>query len=195
MREPRPPRAARKGDRPRWRSTTILTVRHNGVVAIGGDGQVTYGDTIMKEDTRKLRRVLDGKVLVGFAGSTADAFALLERFEGKAKDYPGNIVRAATELARDWRTDRALRRLEAMMVVVNEEFSLLITGQGDVVQPADSVIGIGSGGPYAVAAARALLSHSDLSASEIVQESLQIAAGIDIYTNENIMVEEIPCKN
>jgi ATP-dependent HslUV protease subunit HslV len=164
-------------------------------VAIGGDGQVTYGDTIMKEDTRKLRWVLDGKVLVGFAGSTADAFALLERFEGKAKDYPGNIVRAATELARDWRTDRALRRLEAMMVVINEEFSLLITGQGDVVQPADSVIGIGSGGPYAVAAARGLLIHSDLSATEIVRESLQIAAGIDIYTNSNIIVEELPCKN
>jgi ATP-dependent HslUV protease subunit HslV len=164
-------------------------------VAIGGDGQVTYGDTIMKEDTRKLRWVLDGKVLVGFAGSTADAFALLERFEAKAKDYPGNIVRAATELARDWRTDRALRRLEAMMVVINEEFSLLITGQGDVVQPADSVIGIGSGGPYAVAAARGLLNHSDLSATEIVRESLQIAAGIDIYTNSNIIVEELPCKN
>lgn len=187
--------ASGHGKRPKWRSTTILTVRHKGIVAIGGDGQVTYGDTIMKEDTRKLRWVLDGKVLVGFAGSTADAFALLERFEAKAKDYPGNIVRAATELARDWRTDRALRRLEAMMVVVNEEFSLLITGQGDVVQPADSVIGIGSGGPYAVAAARGLLHHSDLSASEIVRESLQIAAGIDIYTNENIIVEELPCKN
>ena len=183
------------GNVPKWRSTTILTVRHKGVVAIGGDGQVTYGDTIMKEDTRKLRWVLDGKVLVGFAGSTADAFALLERFEAKAKDYPGNIVRAATELARDWRTDRALRRLEAMMVVINEEYSLLITGQGDVVQPADSVIGIGSGGPYAVAAARGLLNHSDLSATEIVRESLQIAAGIDIYTNNNIIVEELPCKN
>lgn len=186
---------AGENKRPKWRSTTILTVRHKGVVAIGGDGQVTYGDTIMKEDTRKLRWVLDGKVLVGFAGSTADAFALLERFEAKAKDYPGNIVRAATELARDWRTDRALRRLEAMMVVINEEFSLLITGQGDVVQPADSVIGIGSGGPYAVAAARGLLIHSDLSATEIVRESLQIAAGIDIYTNSNIIVEELPCKN
>lgn len=186
---------AGENKRPKWRSTTILTVRHKGVVAIGGDGQVTYGDTIMKEDTRKLRWVLDGKVLVGFAGSTADAFTLLERFEAKAKDYPGNIVRAATELARDWRTDRALRRLEAMMVVINEEFSLLITGQGDVVQPADSVIGIGSGGPYAVAAARGLLNHSDLSATEIVRESLQIAAGIDIYTNSNIIVEELPCKN
>ena len=189
------PRAAGYGKQPKWRSTTILTVRHKGIVAIGGDGQVTYGDTIMKEDTRKLRWVLDGKVLVGFAGSTADAFALLERFEAKAKDYPGNIVRAATELARDWRTDRALRRLEAMMVVINDEFSLLITGQGDVVQPADSVIGIGSGGPYAVAAARGLLKHSDLSAADIVRESLQIASGIDIYTNDNISVEELPCKS
>lgn len=183
------------GEKPRWRSTTILSVRHNGVVAIGGDGQVTYGSTVMKGDTRKLRRMLDNQVLVGFAGSTADAFTLLERFEGKAKDYPGNIVRAATELARDWRTDRALRRLEAMMIVVNEEYSLLITGQGDVVQPADAVIGIGSGGQYAVAAARAMLAYSELSAAEIVKESLKIAADIDIYTNDNICVEELPCKN
>lgn len=183
------------GDKPRWRSTTILSVRHKGVVAIGGDGQVTYGSTVMKADTRKLRRMLDDQVLVGFAGSTADAFTLLERFEGKAKDYPGNIVRAATELARDWRTDRALRRLEAMMIVVNQEYSLLITGQGDVVQPADAVIGIGSGGQYAVAAARAMLAHSDLSAVEIVKESLKIASDIDIYTNDNIIVEELPCKN
>ena len=183
------------GEKPRWRSTTILSVRHKGVVAIGGDGQVTYGSTIMKADTRKLRRMLDDQVLVGFAGSTADAFTLLERFEGKAKDYPGNIVRAATELAREWRTDRALRRLEAMMVVVNKEYSLLITGQGDVVQPDDAVIGIGSGGAYAVAAARAMLAYSDLSATEIVKESLKIAAGIDIYTNDNILVEELPCQN
>jgi ATP-dependent HslUV protease subunit HslV len=139
--------------------------------------------------------MLDDQVLVGFAGSTADAFALLERFEAKAKDYPGNIVRAATELAREWRTDRVLRKLEAMMVVVNEEYSLLITGQGDVVQPADAVIGIGSGGQYAVAAARAMLAHSDLSATEIVKESLKIASEIDIYTNDNIVVEELPCKN
>lgn len=183
------------GQKPRWRSTTILTVRHKGVVAIAGDGQVTYGDTVMKADTRKLRRMLDDQVLVGFAGSTADAFALLERFEAKAKDYPGNIVRAATELARDWRTDRVLRKLEAMMIVVNEEYSLLITGQGDVVQPADAVIGIGSGGQYAVAAARAMLAHSDLSATEIAKESLKIASEIDIYTNDNIVVEELPCKN
>ncbi len=183
------------GPRPKWRSTTILSVRHKGVVAVGGDGQVTYGSTVMKGDTRKLRWMLDGKVLVGFAGSTADAFALLERFEAKAKDYPGNIVRAATELARDWRIDRALRRLEALMVVVNEQYSLLITGQGDVVQPADAVIGIGSGGQFAVAAARGLLQYSNLSAVEIVRESLKIASEIDIYTNDNIIVEEMPCPN
>lgn len=177
----------------RSRSTTILTVRHKDMAAVGGDGQVSYGDTILKADTCKIRRMLDDKVLVGFAGSTADAFALLERFEAKAKDYPGNIVRAATELARDWRTDRALRRLEALMVVVNPELSLLITGQGDVVQPTDGIIGIGSGGQYATAAARALVEHSDLSASEIVREALQIAADIDVYTNKHIHVEELPC--
>src|SRR5579872_2534791 len=126
---------------PRSRSTTILSVRKNGTVALGGDGQVSYGNTIMKADTCKIRRILGDKVLVGFAGSTADAFALLDRFENRAKDFPGNIVRAATELARDWRTDRMLRRLEAMMVVINDEHSLLITGQGDVVQPSDGIIG------------------------------------------------------
>ena len=178
---------------PRWRSTTILTVRHNGTIALGGDGQVTYGDAIMKADTRKIRWMMDDKVLVGFAGSTADAFALLERFESKAKNYPGNIVRAATELARDWRTDRALRRLEALMIVINDEFTLLVTGQGDVVQPTDGIIGIGSGGQYATAAARALVQHSKLSAAEIVKESLTIASKIDVYTNDNITVEELPC--
>jgi ATP-dependent HslUV protease, peptidase subunit HslV len=174
-------------------STTILSVRHNGRVAIGGDGQVTHGQTILKSDTRKIRRILDNKVLVGFAGSTADAFALLERFEARAKDFPGNLVRAATELARDWRTDRALRRLEAMMIVLNEQHSLLITGNGDVVQPTDGIVGIGSGGSFALAAARALVKHSDLSAVDVVRESLTIAAGLDIYTNENIVVEEMPC--
>jgi ATP-dependent HslUV protease subunit HslV len=174
-------------------STTILTVRHNGKVAIGGDGQVTYNNTVLKADTKKIRWVLEKSVLVGFAGSTADAFALMERFEAKAKDYPGNIVRAATELARDWRTDRMLRRLEALMIVVNPEYSLLITGQGDVVQPTDGVVGIGSGGNYAMAAARALVKHSNLSASEIVRESLTIASGIDVFTNDNLIVEELPC--
>jgi ATP-dependent HslUV protease, peptidase subunit HslV len=184
-------RAANDEERPKWRATTILTVRHKGKVAIGGDGQVSYGNTIMKADTKKIRWILDNKALVGFAGSTADAFALLERFEARAKDYPGNLTRAATELARDWRTDRALRRLEAMMIVVNSEYSLLITGQGDVVQPTDGVIGIGSGGQYAQAAARALLKHSKLSAADIVRESLQIASEIDVYTNDNIVVEEL----
>ena len=175
----------------KWRSTTILTVRQGGVVALGGDGQVTLGNTIMKADTRKIRWMLDNKVLAGFAGSTADAFALLERFEAKAKDFPGNIPRAATELARDWRTDRVLRRLEALMVVVSSEHTLLITGQGDVIQPSDGIIGIGSGGPYALAAARALVKHSTLTPSQIVRQSLEIAAEIDIYTNKEILVEEL----
>jgi len=179
---------------PKSRSTTILTVRHNGKVAIGGDGQVTYGDTILKSDTKKIRWMLDEKVLVGFAGSTADAFALMERFESKAKNYPSNITRAATELARDWRTDRMLRRLEALMLVINDELSLLITGQGDVVQPTDGVIGIGSGGQFAMSAARAMVRHSKLSAKEIVVESLKIASEIDVYTNENIIVEELACR-
>jgi len=174
------------------RSTTVLTVRHKGVVAIGADGQVTYGESILKNDTKKIRRILDGNVIVGFAGSTADAFALMERFETKAKDFPGNIPRAATELARDWRTDRVLRRLEALMIVVNPEHSLLITGQGDVVSPQDEIIGIGSGGNYALAAARALVRHSDLSAREIVEKALTIASEIDIYTNAQILIEEIP---
>ncbi|MDA0588959.1 MAG: ATP-dependent protease subunit HslV [Planctomycetota bacterium] len=182
-------------ERPRWRSTTIVSVRKGDMVALGGDGQVTFGSTIMKADTRKIRWMLEMKVLVGFAGSTADAFALMERFETKLKDFPGNMPRAATELARDWRTDRVLRRLEAMMIAVDAEHSLLITGQGDVVQPSDGILAIGSGGPYAQAAAKALAKHSDLSASDIVRESLVVASDIDVYTNSNIMVEEIPCQS
>ncbi|MCH7987635.1 MAG: ATP-dependent protease subunit HslV [Planctomycetes bacterium] len=185
--------ANQPSEKPRWRSTTILTVRHNGKVALGGDGQVTYGESILKADTKKIRWMLDDKVMVGFAGSTADAFTLMERFEAKAKDYPGNLVRAATELARDWRTDRMLRRLEALMIVVNDELSLLITGQGDVVQPTDGIIGIGSGGQYATAAARAMVKHSKLSTVNIVKESLKIASEIDVYTNDNIIVEELEC--
>jgi ATP-dependent HslUV protease subunit HslV len=181
--------------RARWRATTIVTVRQDDQVAIGGDGQVSHGDTIMKSDTHKIRRMLDDSVLVGFAGSTADAFALLERFETRAKDYPGNIPRAATELARDWRTDRALRRLEAMMIVVDAQHTLLITGQGDVVQPTDGIIGIGSGGQYAVAAARALSRHTEFPATEIVRTSLLIASEIDVYTNDNIVVEKLSCAN
>lgn len=182
-------------ERPRWRSTTIVSVRLGDTVALGGDGQVTYGETIMKADTRKIRWMLDKKVLVGFAGSTADAFALMERFETKLKDFPGNMPRAATELARDWRTDRVLRRLEAMMIAVDAEHSLLITGQGDVVQPTDGILGIGSGGPYALAAAKALARHSDLSATQIVAESLAVAADIDVYTNSSITVEELKCQS
>lgn len=182
-------------DEPRWRATTVLAVRHQGKVVLGADGQVTYGNTIMKSDTRKLRRMLDGRVLVGFAGSTADAFALMERFEEKLKDHPANMARAATELARDWRTDRMLRRLEAMMLVADDSITLLLTGQGDVVQPTDGVVGIGSGGPYATAAAKALVRHADLTATEIVQESLRVAADIDIYTNENIILEELQCSS
>ena len=174
-------------------STTILTVRHRGVVAIGGDGQVTVANTIMKSDVSKIRRLMDGRVITGFAGATADAFALLERFEVKLKDYPSNVPRAATELAKEWRTDRVLRRLEAMMTVVDARHTLLITGNGDVVQPTDGILGIGSGGNYAVAAARALAAHADLSAVEIVRAALEIAAGIDVYTNDNIVVEEMAC--
>jgi ATP-dependent HslUV protease, peptidase subunit HslV len=177
------------------RSTTILTVRHKGMVAMGGDGQVTVGNTIMKADAMKIRRLMDGKVLTGFAGATADAFALLERFEAKLKDFPENLPRAATELAKEWRTDRVLRRLEAMMAVVDARHMLLLTGTGDVVQPTDGVLGIGSGGAYAVAAARALVAHSDLGAAQVVRTALEIAAGIDIYTNTNIVVEELPWQN
>ncbi len=176
------------------RSTTILAVRHKGTVAIGGDGQVTLGDAIMKSDSHKIRPLRDGKVLAGFAGATADAFALLERFETKLKDYPANVPRAATELAKEWRTDRALRRLEALLVVVDEQNMLLVSGNGDVIQPTDGVLGVGSGGNYAVAAARALCAHADLSAAEIVRTALTIAAEIDIYTNTNIVVEELACK-
>lgn len=175
------------------RSTTILTVRHQGIVAVGGDGQVTLGSTIMKADASKIRRLMDGKVITGFAGSAADAFALLERFEAKLKDFPSNMPRAATELAKDWRTDRVLRRLEALLAVVDARNTLLVTGTGDVIQPTDGIIGIGSGGNFAVAAARALVQHSNLSASEIVKRALELAAEIDIYTNTNIIVEEMPC--
>jgi len=175
------------------RSTTILSVRHNGTVAMGGDGQVTLGSSIMKADAVKIRRMGDGGVMTGFAGAAADAFALLERFETKLKDYPGNVPRAATELAKDWRTDRALRRLEALLAVVDNRHTLLVSGTGDVIQPTDGILGIGSGGNYAVAAARALVAHSTLSAAEIVREALQITAKIDIYTNESIAVEDMPC--
>src|SRR5438876_9097956 len=167
----------------RMRSTTILAVRHKNATAIGGDGQVTLGQVVMKGDAHKIRRLHGGKVLVGFAGASADAFALLERFEAKLKDFQGSVPRAATELAKDWRMDRALRRLEAMVIAVDKEHLLLVSGTGDVIQPTDGVAGIGSGGPYALAAARALAGHSTLGAREIVQKSLEIAADLCIYTN------------
>jgi ATP-dependent HslUV protease, peptidase subunit HslV len=172
-------------------ATTILTVRHKGMVAIGGDGQVTLDTTVMKADAMKIRQLMDGKVLCGFAGGGADAFALLERFEKKLKDYPANVPRAATELAKEWRTDRALRRLQAMLAVVDSKNTLLVNGVGDVINPTDGILGVGSGGSYAIAAARALVKHSSLSAREIVQQSLEIAAEIDIYTNMNITVHEL----
>ena len=177
----------------KFHATTILTVRRNGKVAMGGDGQVTLGSAIMKADAMKIRRLMDGKVLCGFAGASADAFALMERFEEKLKDYPTNVPRAATELAKEWRTDRALRKLEALMAVADEKGTLLISGTGDVISPTDGVVGIGSGGNYAIAAARGLLKHSELEADEIVKQSLTIAADIDIYTNTNIVVEVLEC--
>ena len=173
------------------RSTTILTVRHKGQVAIGGDGQVTLGTAVMKGDALKIRRLAEGKVICGFAGAAADAFALLERFEAKLKDFPGNMPRAATELAKEWRTDRVLRRLEALLAVIDIKNTLLVTGTGDVIQPTDGILGIGSGGSYAVAAAKALVAHSSLTAAEIVRKALEVAADIDIYTNMNIHVEEL----
>src|SRR5687767_11546349 len=173
------------------RSTTILTVRHNGRVAIGGDGQVSLGDTVMKADAVKIRPLADGRVLAGFAGGAADAFALLERFEAKLKDYPGNMPRAATELAKEWRTDRVLRRLEAMIAVIDSQHTLLVSGTGDVIQPTDGILGIGSGGNFAKAAAKALVEHSQLTAAEIVRAALEIAADICVYSNRNIMVEEL----
>ena len=174
---------------PAVHSTTILAVRRDGQVAIGGDGQVTIGNTAVKHDTNKLRRLAGGKVLVGFAGSAADAFALLERFEGRLEEFKGNVRRAAIELAKDWRTDRVLRRLESLLAVVDGETSLIISGSGDVIEPTDGVIGIGSGGPYATAAARALLRHSNMSAEQIVREALLITAEICIFTNDRLTIE------
>src|SRR5947207_11485363 len=175
----------------RIRSTTILAVRHQNHTAIGGDGQVTLGQMVMKSDAHKLRRLYGGKVVVGFAGSAADAFALMERFEAKLKDYQGSVPRAATELAKDWRLDRALRRLEAMMIAIDRDNLLMVSGTGDVIQPTDGVAAIGSGGGYALAAARALMAHSLLNAADIVKTSLAIAGELCIYTNQNIEVEVI----
>jgi len=173
------------------RSTTILAVRRDGRTALGGDGQVTLGQTAVKHDTNKIRRLADGKVLCGFAGSAADAFALLERFEGKLDQFKGNLRRAAIELAKEWRTDRVLRRLESLLAAVDAETSLIISGSGDVIEPTDGVVGIGTGGMYAAAAARALLKHSTLPAADIIRESLIITADICVYTNDKLTIETL----
>ena len=171
--------------------TTILTVRHDGKVAMAGDGQVSMGDTVVKHAARKVRRLHNDRILAGFAGGTADAITLCEKFEDKLEEYDGNLRRAAVELARDWRTDRVLRHLEALMAVVDNESSLLISGNGDVLEPDDGILAIGSGGNYALAAARALVSHTALDAVTIVEEAMRIASAICVYTNDQIAVEEL----
>jgi ATP-dependent HslUV protease subunit HslV len=174
------------------RGTTICCVRTGGKVAMAGDGQVTFGESVvMKGNAKKLRRLFDGKILCGFAGSTADAFTLLERFEGKLKEFNGDITRASVELAKDWRTDRALRRLEAMMITADASKTLLLSGNGDVIEPERGAVAIGSGGQYAYAAARAFLESSKMTAKEIAEEALKIAADICVFTNSNIIVEEL----
>ncbi|MBW1708475.1 MAG: ATP-dependent protease subunit HslV [Deltaproteobacteria bacterium] len=175
----------------RIKSTTILAVSHKGKVAIAGDGQVTFNETIMKQEASKIRRLYHDKVLTGFAGASADAFTLFERFEKKLEQYQGNLVRSAVELAKDWRTDKSLRRLEALLIAVDRDHSLIISGTGDVIEPDDGLAAIGSGGPFALAAARALIKHTDLDARSIIEEAMRVAAGICIYTNENFSIEEL----
>jgi len=174
-----------------FRGTTILCVRKDNTVALGGDGQVTLGNTVMKDKATKLRRLADGRVLAGFAGSVSDAFTLFERFEGKLTQYNNNLVRAAVELGKEWRTDKYLRQLEALLAVCDQQKSLLIAGSGEIIEPDDDILAIGSGGSYALAAARALMAYSDLPAEEIVREGLRIAAGICIYTNTNFTIETL----
>ena len=173
------------------RSTTIICVRHKGKIALAGDGQVTIGQTVLKQKANKIRVLYKGKVLAGFAGATSDAFALFSRFEAKLEEYRGNLSRAAIELAKDWRMDKALRRLEALLIVADKEDSFLISGTGDVVEPDDGIIAIGSGGPYALAAARALTNHTDLSAKEIALEALRITSDICVYTNNQFVIKEL----
>ena len=173
------------------RSTTVIAVRRNGKVAMAGDGQVTMGETVMKPNARKVRKIYDGKILTGFAGATADAFTLLEKFEVRVKEFSGDITRAAVELAKDWRTDKMLRNLQALLLVADKEKTLLISGTGDVIEPAEDVLAIGSGGNYAYSAALAYLEATDLPAVDIAQKSLAIAGKICIYTNDRIMVEEL----
>ena len=175
-----------------FHATTIVAVRHRGKTAIAGDGQVTFGgNTVMKHNAKKVRRLYHGKVLAGFAGSVADAFTLFGKFETKLEEFNGNLMRSAVELAKDWRTDRVLRKLEALLIVTDSEHMLIISGNGEVIEPDDNVTAIGSGGSYALAPARAVLKHSNLTAPEIARESLEIAAGICIYTNNHITVEEL----
>ncbi len=174
-----------------FHATTIVAVKKDGKIALAGDGQVSLQNTIMKATARKVRRMKNGKVVAGFAGSTADAFTLFEKFEAKLEQYQGNITRAAVELAKDWRTDRMLRKLEALLIVADSENILTLSGNGDVIEPDDGVSAIGSGGPFAMAAARALLRHSNLSAKEVAEAAMKIAAEICIYTNDNIYVEEV----
>jgi ATP-dependent HslUV protease subunit HslV len=173
-------------------ATTVICVRHRDQVAMAGDGQVSVNSMVLKHGARKVRRIYHDQILAGFAGAAADAFALFTRFESKLEEFRGNLSRAAVELAKDWRTDRALRRLEALLAVADQEHSFIVSGTGDVIEPDDGIIGIGSGGGYALAAARALMKHSDLSTREIVCEAMRIAAGICVYTNEQITVEELP---
>jgi ATP-dependent HslUV protease subunit HslV len=174
-----------------FHATTIIAVRKDGSVAVAGDGQVSMGNTVMKKTAKKLRQLDDGKVVAGFAGSTADAFTLFEKFEAKLSEFRGNITRAAVELAKDWRTDKILRRLEALLIVADKEKTFLISGTGDVIEPDDGIAAIGSGGPYALAAARALVKHSKLSAREIAEEAIRIASDICVFTNDQIVVEEL----
>jgi len=174
-----------------WHGTTILVVSRYGKTVMAGDGQVTFGTTVLKTGARKVRKLGEGKVLAGFAGSVADAMALFERFEAKLKEWGGNLIKASVELAKEWRTDKVLRRLEALLLVADKENILLISGNGEVIQPDDNVAGIGSGGPYAVAAARALLRNTDLDAKEIVKKAMEIASEICIYTNKNLVIEEV----
>jgi len=177
-----------------FRGTTILSVRRNGKVVVGGDGQVSMSNTVMKGNARKVRRLYNNKVLAGFAGGTADAFTLFERFEGKLEKHQGNLVRSAVELAKDWRTDKMLRRLEALLVVADAKASLILTGNGDVIEPEDDLMAIGSGGPFAQSAALALLKNTKLSARKIVESGLSIAADICVYTNHNVTIEELDCE-
>lgn len=174
-----------------FHATTVISVRKNGVVAIGGDGQVTLGDTVMKGNAMKVRRLADGAVLAGFAGAVSDAFALFERFEGKLQEYNKNLTRAAVELGKEWRTDKYLRQLNALLAVCDREQSLLIAGTGEIIEPEDGILAIGSGGSFALAAARSLVKHTDMNAEEVVRESLTVAAEICIYTNKNITVETL----